>query len=96
MPLSSEEKAFVFDELSSPLNIDAVVARADTPAHASEIYAASLVAMSPDTPEEETYLKTLAGRLNLTADLVHEIHRQASIAAAPRTGGQNEPSPIGL
>ena len=45
MPLSSEEKAFVFDELGSPLDIDAVVARADTPEHASEIYAASLVAM---------------------------------------------------
>ena len=95
MPLSSEEKAFVFDELSSPLDLDAVVARADTPEHASEIYAASLVAMSPDTPEEETYLKTLAGRLNLAADLVHQIHRQAAAIPA-RTGGQNEPNPLGL
>ena len=95
MPLSSEEKAFVFDELSSPLDLDAVVARADTPEHASEIYAASLVAMSPDTPEEETYLKTLAGRLNLAADLVHQIHQQAAAIPA-RTGGQNEPNPLGL
>ena len=45
MPLSPAEKAFVFDELASPLDIDAVVARADTPEHAAEIYAASLVAM---------------------------------------------------
>ena len=37
MPLSAEEKAFVFDELSSPLDIDAVASRADTPEHASEI-----------------------------------------------------------
>ncbi len=65
MPLSAEEKAFVFDELSSPLDIEAVVARADTPEHAAEIYAASLVAMVPDTPEERTYLASLAARLKL-------------------------------
>lgn len=77
MPLSSEEKAFVFDELSAPLDIDAVVARADTPEHAAEIYAASLVAMRPDTTTERTYLETLAARLNLPSGLAHEIHRQA-------------------
>ncbi len=37
MPLSSEEKAWVFDELSTPLDINAVVSRADTPEHAAEI-----------------------------------------------------------
>ena len=77
MPLSSEEKAFVFDELASPLDIEAVVARADTPEHASEIYAASLVAMQPDTAAERTYLEALAFKLKLPAGLVEEIHRQA-------------------
>ncbi|MDB5540948.1 MAG: tellurite resistance TerB family protein [Devosia sp.] len=77
MPLSSEEKAFVFDELASPLDIEAVVARANTPAHAAEIYAASLVAMLPDTPTEHGYLELLAERLNLPAGLVDEIHRHA-------------------
>jgi len=77
MPLSSEEKAFVFDELASPLDIDAVVARADTPEHASEIYAASLVAMTPDSAAERTYLEALAFKLKLPAGLVAEIPRQA-------------------
>lgn len=77
MPLSSEEKAFVFDELASPLDIEAVVARADTPEHASEIYAASLVAMQPDTAAERTYLEALAFKLKLPAGLVEEIHHQA-------------------
>ncbi len=77
MPLSSEEKAFVFDELASPLDIDAVVARADTPEHASEIYAASLVAMTPDSAAERAYLEALAFKLKLPAGLVAEIHRQA-------------------
>lgn len=77
MPLSAEEKAFVFDELSSPLDIEAVVARADTPAHAAEIYAASLVAMKADTAAEQAYLDALAFKLKLPAGLVQEIHRQA-------------------
>lgn len=77
MPLSSEEKAFVFDELASPLDIEAVVARADTPEHASEIYAASLVAMTPDSAAERAYLEALAFKLKLPAGLVAEIHRQA-------------------
>jgi uncharacterized membrane protein YebE (DUF533 family) len=79
MPLSAEEKAFVFDELSSPLDIEAVVARADTPEHASEIYAASLVAMKPDTPTERAYLDALAFKLKLAPALVAEIHRTAGL-----------------
>jgi uncharacterized membrane protein YebE (DUF533 family) len=37
MDLSAEDKAFVFDELSAPFDINAVVAAADTPEHAAEI-----------------------------------------------------------
>ncbi len=77
MTLSAEEKAWVFDELSGPLNINAVVARADTPAHAAEIYAASLVAISADTAAEQAYLEALAAKLKLEPALVAEIHRAA-------------------
>lgn len=77
MQLSAEEKAWVFDELSSPLDINAVVARADTPEHAAEIYAASLVAITADTAAEQAYLEALAVKLKLDPALVTEIHRQA-------------------
>ncbi len=77
MPLSAEEKAWVFDELSTPLDINAVVARADTPEHAAEIYAASLVAISADTASEQAYLEALAIKLKLDPALIAEIHRQA-------------------
>ena len=77
MSLSAEEKAWVFDELSSPLDINAVVARADTPEHASEIYAASLVAISADTASERAYLDALATKLKLDPGLVAEIHKVA-------------------
>ena len=87
MNLSSEEKAWVFDELSTPLDINAVVARADTPAHATEIYAASLVAISADTAAERAYLDALASRLKLDPALVGEIHKAAGEHAP-------EPAPV--
>ena len=83
MPLSPAEKAFVFDELASPLDINAVVARADTPEHATEIYAASLVATVSDTPSERAYLEALAHKLRLDPGLVAEIHRAAGQPLPP-------------
>lgn len=85
MKLSAEEKAWVFDELSSPLDINAVVSRADTPEHASEIYAASLVAITADTASERAYLDALAVKLRLDPVLVSEIHRAAG-EKAPEPG----------
>ena len=78
MNLSVAEKAFVFDELSTPLDIEAVVRRADTPEHAAEIYAASLVAIDGTSATERAYLATLANRLNLPDSLVSEIHAVAA------------------
>lgn len=77
MDLDGEAKAFVFDELSAPLDVNAVVAGADTPEHAAEIYAASLVAIEADTPAEKAYLQMLAARLELAPELVGEIHAAA-------------------
>jgi uncharacterized membrane protein YebE (DUF533 family) len=94
MSLSAEEKAWVFDELSSPLDIDAVVARADTPEHAAEIYAASLVAITADTATERAYLDALAGRLALAPALVAEIHLAAG-EKAPDQDASFSHSPSG-
>jgi uncharacterized membrane protein YebE (DUF533 family) len=98
MNLSSEEKAWVFDELSSPLDINAVVARADTPEHATEIYAASLVAITADTASERAYLDALASKLKLDPALVAEIHKAAGERApepAPATAAPFAYTPSG-
>ena len=90
MQLGAEEKAFVFDELSGPLDINAVAARADTAEHAAEIYAASLVAITADTAAERAYLDALAHKLGLDPGLVAEIHKAAG-AQPPSPGtGQAE------
>jgi uncharacterized membrane protein YebE (DUF533 family) len=81
--LDSEAKAFLMDELRSPLDLDKVVASASCPETAAEIYAASRIAISPDHPAEKAYLQMLAARLGLEAGLVDEIElavREAEMA----------------
>jgi uncharacterized membrane protein YebE (DUF533 family) len=79
--LSDEEKAFLFDELARPLDIEAVVAGATSPELGAEIYAASLVAIDPDRPAERAYLSDLASRLQLDPGLVASIHSEAKAEA---------------
>lgn len=81
MELDSNAKAFVFDELNAPLDLNAVVAGVATPEMAAEIYAASLVAIECETPAEAAYLKLLAARLGLEPSLVAEIHTAAGAPA---------------
>jgi len=91
MNLSADEKAWVFDELSTPLDINAVAARANTPEHAAEIYAASLVAITADTASERAYLDALAGKLRLDPALIAEIHKAAG-EKAPGPAGTGSPA----
>lgn len=91
MSLSAEEKAWVFDELSGPLDIDAVAASATAPEHASEIYAASLVAITADTAAERAYLDALAAKLRLDPPLVAEIHKAAGEKAPDSSGTSAKP-----
>jgi uncharacterized membrane protein YebE (DUF533 family) len=91
MSLSPEDKAFVFDELGGPLDIDAVAARGDTPEHAAEIYAASLAAISVDSQAEHDYLAALAQRMRLPAGLVAEIHSHAGVEPPAISAGFARP-----
>lgn len=75
LDLSAEEKAFVLEELSRPLDIEAVVAAARDPAVAAEVYAASRLVIAEASPAEKAYLSLLAARLNLEPGLVGELDR---------------------
>ena len=80
--LDTEEKAFVIDELRRPLDIDAVVAAATTPELALEIYAASVLAIDPDDPAEQSYLAMLASRLKLDPGLKAAVEKEAAKTVA--------------
>ena len=80
MALSSEDKAFVMDELRASLDVDAVARGATSPEQAAEIYAASLLAITVDSAAERGYLAMLAARLKLDDALVAHLH--GTVAAA--------------
>lgn len=74
--ISPEERAFLMTELTRPLDLDGLVAKVTNPALAPEVYAASLLAITVDTPDEEAYLRTLAEKLQLDAATVAHLHQQ--------------------
>ncbi len=64
-------------ELDTPLDIAAIAALAQCEEQATEIYAASLLAIDPDGAAEQGYLALLAARLQLDPGLVDHLHARA-------------------
>jgi uncharacterized membrane protein YebE (DUF533 family) len=82
LELDAESKAYVLDQMRAPLDLDGIVRQSHRPEVATEVYAASLLAIDPDHLAEKAYLQMLAARLGLEDDLVAEIHRAADTARA--------------
>jgi uncharacterized membrane protein YebE (DUF533 family) len=79
--LSSDEKAFLLDELAKPLNLDAVVAGVRTPQQAAEVYTASRLVIAEASAAEQAYLGLLAARLKLDPQATREL--DAAVQALP-------------
>ena len=77
LPLEAEDKAFVFDALSSPPSLQDIASLAEGPEQAAELYLVSRLAIDPDHPMEQAYLEALASRLSLPKDLVDQLESQA-------------------
>lgn len=78
-----EAEAFLVAELERPVDLDALVAAAQTEAQRVELYTASRLAIEPETRAERGYLDLLAGRLNLPDTLVDHVEATVSAAKAP-------------
>jgi uncharacterized membrane protein YebE (DUF533 family) len=76
MTLDAETKGAVFDLLSKPITLEAVGGSATNEEQAAELYLASRIAIDPDHPDEQAYLKNLAQKLSLPTDLVAHLDRQ--------------------
>ena len=74
LQLPAEDKAFLFEEYARPLDIDGLARDVDSPEHAAEVYAASVLMVEPPSAPEKIYLDTLARSLGLEAGLVQQIH----------------------
>ena len=82
MPLDAEDKAFVFDTLASPPSLQDVQGLAQGLEQAAELYLVSRLAIDPDHPAEQAYLKALASRLSLPDELVAHLESEAASATA--------------
>lgn len=78
MRLNAADMAFIDEELSKPLDIDAVANGAKCPEQGAELYAASLLVIDAEGAAERGYLAMLAARLNLDPGLVAHLHAGAS------------------
>lgn len=81
--LSQGDQDQVLQLLTQPLDLESVVRGVGTPELATEIYAASLLAVSPANRAERAYLDMLAARLGLESSLTMQIE-QAVEALPPR------------
>lgn len=82
LPFDAEDKAFVFDSLASPPSLRDIQSLPDGPEQAAELYLVSRLAIDPDHPAEQAYLKALASRLSLPDELVSHLELQADAATA--------------
>jgi uncharacterized membrane protein YebE (DUF533 family) len=78
--LDAESKAFVFDELSRPTNIDAIAALPRGQEQASEIWLVSRLTVDPDDAREKAYLSALGAKLSLPAELLAHLESQVATA----------------
>lgn len=80
--LDEEERRFIEEQLATPPNLDDIISQVNTPALARQIYTASLLAITVDTPAERDYLKNLARRLFLSDAMVASVHAELGLAPA--------------
>jgi uncharacterized membrane protein YebE (DUF533 family) len=78
--LGADAEDFLNEELSNPVDLDAIIAAAATESQKVELYTASRIAIEPDGRAERGYLDLLAGRLGLADALVDHI--EATVASA--------------
>ncbi|OYW65445.1 MAG: hypothetical protein B7Z40_12645 [Bosea sp. 12-68-7] len=75
-----EANEWLEQEMASPASIETLVAGAESPELAAQIYTAARIAINPDTAGEKDFLAGLSAALGLDAELVANIDAAASAA----------------
>jgi len=78
--ISQAERDYLMAEVRKPFSTDEIVRAAPNRQVAAQVYAASLLAIEVDTPEEKSYLRGLARDLNLDDRVVGQIHATLGVA----------------
>ncbi|HEX2524727.1 MAG TPA: tellurite resistance TerB family protein [Geminicoccus sp.] len=77
-----EERDWILRELAKPLDMDALVAAVPNLDVAAQVYTASVLAITADTPQEIAYLDQLAARLGLQPAVRSYIHQSLGMPIA--------------
>jgi len=78
--IDDEERLFVAAEMRKPMDIDSIVRAVPNQQVATQIYAASLLAIEVDTDKERRYLQELAAALRLDDSAVGYLHSALGVA----------------
>ena len=73
--MTGDTEAWIMKELRQPLDLDAFAAAIPNQEVAAQVYAASLLAIEVDTPQEQAYLADLAKKTGLDAAVVQNIQQ---------------------
>ncbi len=79
--LSEEEQRFVVEEMRKPMDTDSIVRAAPNLQVATQVYAASLLAIEVDTDKERRYLQELADALGLDGNAVAYLHSALGVSS---------------
>lgn len=80
--LDPDAESFVARQLNAPVDLDAIIAAAQSEAQKVELYTATRIAIDPDTRAERGFLDLLAGRLGLDDALLNHIDATVNAAKA--------------
>lgn len=78
--LDAEAKAYVFDLLTTDIDLASLASAVDTPEQGAELYLAARLAIDPDEPAERAYLDALAARLRIPSELRASLEQVAPAA----------------
>jgi len=76
--LENDVMSFLMKELNKPADVASVIALSDSPATARELYLASAMVVDLNNADEREYMDSLAGGLELDAELVKELEATLS------------------
>lgn len=76
MDLDAEGQAFIRNSLENPLSAAQIAELAGGPEQGAQIYLMARIAINPDQPVEQAYLKELADGLGVPDDLIAHLEQQ--------------------
>lgn len=78
--MGGDAEAWILNQLRQPLDLDAFAAEIPSQEVAAQVYAASLLAVEVDTPQERQYLADFAAKTGLAPAVAKEIEQTVGVA----------------